>query len=909
MAETVLLALSKIGTTLGEEATKAVITKLSEKVTNLKELPAKVKEIKNELKTMNNVIQQIGTAYLTDEVVKGWIAEVRELAFHVEDVMDKYSYYARKLEEEGFLRKLVKGSHYVTVFSGIADEIIQIERKVQNIIKRKENWLQPSQLASNPLADIERHRSQDCFPELVKDEDLVGIEDNRRLLTKWLYTNESGSTVITVSGIGGLGKTTLVTNVFEREKVNFPVNAWIVASQTYTVDGLLRKLLQKIGYTEPPLSAKMDKMDVHDLKVEIKRQLKDTKCMVVLDDVWDRKAYIQMRDALQNLQASRIIITTRNKHVAALAPPTRCLDLKPLNSTDALELLCRRAFLNNSDHVCPPELDKLGKDIVDRCEGLPLAIVSIGGLLSSLPPTSYVWNEMYNQLRSELVNNNNVRAVINLSYHDLPGDLRNCFLYCSMFPEDYPMSRESLVRLWVAEGFAVRKEQSTPEEMAERYLRELIHRNMLEVAENDELGRVSTCKMHDIMRDLALSIAKEERFGSANDYGTMLLMDREYVRRFSTCGWRDNSTPGVTFPCLRTLLSLEAISPSTNMLSSIMSESNYLTVMELQDSAITELPASVGNLFNLRYIGLRRTLVKSLPESIERLSYLNTLDIKQTKIEKLPRGLVKVKNLRHLFADRFVDEKQSEFRYFIGVQVPKGLSSLEELQTLETVEASKDLAKQLEKLMQLRSIWIDNIRATDCEKLFSALSKMPFLSSLLLSACDENETLCFQTLKPTSTKLHRLIVRGHWATGTLQCPIFQDHGKNLKYLALSWCQLGEDPLGVLASHVPNLTYLRLNNMHTAKTLVLSAGSFPHLKTIVLKHMPDVNQVKIMDGALPVVEGLYIQSLSGLARVPQGIETLYSLKKLWLRDLHEDFKAQWIENEMHQKMQHVPELRV
>ncbi|OEL37020.1 hypothetical protein BAE44_0001961 [Dichanthelium oligosanthes] len=582
MAEAVLLAITKIGSVLGDETAK------------------------------------IGTVYLTDKPVKSWIGEVRKVAYCVEDVVDKYSYHVLELEEEGFLKKyFIKGTHYVKVFSDIADE-----------------------------------RSQDSFPDFVKDEDLVGIEENRRLLTGWLYSDELDSSVITVSGMGGLGKSTLVTNVYEREK-----------------------LLWKIGNMEPPVPSEIEKMDVHDLK---------------------------------NQQASRIIITTRKDHVGAIASVDHHLELEPLDGPDAFDLFCRRAFHNKKHHKCPKEFEEIAKSIVD-----------------------------------------------------------------SLFPEDYPMSRESLVRLWVAEGFVLSKERNTPEEVAEGNLMELIHRNMLEVVDYDELGRVSTCKMHDIMRDLALSVAKEEKFGSANDYEAIIHVDPN-IRRLS---------------------------------------------LYLQDSDITEVPTVIGNLFNLRYIGLRRTKVKSLPESIEKLFNLHTLDIKQTQIEKLPRGIVK-----------------------------------------------------------LRSIWIDNISAPDCANLFATLSRMPLLSSLLISARDVNEKLSLQDLDPISTKLHRLI-------------------------------LGEDPLGVLAPHVPNLTYLSLNRVNSASTLVLSAGCFPRLKTLVLKRMPDVNQMEIGDGALPRIEGLYIVSLAQLDKVPQGIESLLSLKRLWLLYLHREFRTQWKMSGVHQKMLHVPEIRV
>ncbi|XP_044430953.1 disease resistance protein RPM1-like [Triticum aestivum] len=653
MAEAILLAVSKIGTVVLNEIVSDVVQKLSRKLDALKELPAKVQRIEIELNTMNDIIQDLGSTNLNNNVIKGWIGNVRKLAYRVEDVIDKYSYEALKLKDEGFLhRYIITGSRHVKV------------------------------------------------------EDL-----------------------------------------------------------------------------------------------------------------------------------------------AALAQPKRRLVLQPLGSTESFKLFCSRAFHSNLNRECPMELKTVATKVVERCRG-PLAIVSSGSLLSTKQPTEHAWNHMFNHLRSELRGDNHVQPILDLSYHDLPGNLRNCFLYCSLFPEDYAISRESLVRLWVAEGFAVKKENSTPEEVAEGNLMELIGRNMLEVVERDELLRVSTCKMHDLVRDLALAVAKEERFGSANDPKEMIRMDKE-VRRFSTCGWTDSKAiVGVKFPRLRTIMSLATASPCTNMLSSVLSGSSYLTVLELQDSAITQVPASIGDLFNLRYIGLRRTNIQSLPHTIDKLSNLETLDIKQTKVEKLPPGIVNIEKLRHLLADRFADEKQTEFRYFVGVEAPHMISNFQELQTLETIHASKDLS------LQLQTVWVDNINASNCDDLLKTLSDMPLLSSLLLSACDQNETLSFQALKPISTNLHRLS----------SAQYFRAMGR------VSRC-------------------------------------FPKLKTLVLKRMPNVKQLEIKKGAIPAIDGIYIVSLSKLNMVPHGIESLETLKKLWMLDLHKDFKAQWNLNQMHNKMKHVPELRV
>lgn len=141
-------------------------------------------------------------------------------------------------------------------------------------MKRRDRWLQLPHLIPNPLADIER-TPHSSFQEVVQA-DIVGIEDNRRQVTEWLYSDKQGSTVITVSGMGGLGKTTLVANVYEREKVNFTTHAWIVVSQTYGLVDLLRKMLRK---TEDQEHSQLMDLDTHDLEVKIKERLSSGNCL------------------------------------------------------------------------------------------------------------------------------------------------------------------------------------------------------------------------------------------------------------------------------------------------------------------------------------------------------------------------------------------------------------------------------------------------------------------------------------------------------------------------------------------------------------------------------------------------------------------------------------------------------
>lgn len=908
MAEAVLLALAKISISLAG----AAISDISERVSIIKDLPEKVQRVNAQLSVINGALQQLDSAYHNDHAYMEWIRYVRNLAHQVQDMMDKYSYHAHKFENQGFMSKLTQ--QYRGHFKSINEEIIKLEENLKNATELRNNWLQnfdfiPQQSGAGVL-------SLDYIPvEPNRETDLVRIKDNRRLMTEWVQSSDSNCMIITVLGTGGMGNTTLVTDVYERQKINFSSHCFITVERGTTMDVLLRKILLNICGMEQQSSESIDNMHANEMKEEIRlriRAIKDGRCLIVLDNVRDPKIYIEICNVANTLHGSRIIITTRKTQVAAARDPSSrgFLQLEALSTTDAFHLFCRKAFFKMDDNTCPPELKEVATSVIHECKGLPLAIVTMGGLMSSKPPVKEIWNQTYARLQQELQRNADyVQAILNLSYHDMPGHLRNCLLYCTMFPEDYHMSRESLVRLWIAEGCVLTVNCPIPETIAEEYFMELIRRNMLHTVDNDELGRVRTCKMHDLVRKMILSIATEEMFNSATNYSAMMYIDKD-VRHLSSYGWKDTTTVQVSFPRLRSLVGLGTNSFFSKILSTIFTGSTFLTVLVVQDSAVTEVPASLGDLFNLRYISLRRTQVKSLPESIEKLSNLETLDIKQTKIRKLPHRIERMRKLRHILGDNFVDGSKSDFQSFTGLEAPKSISNCGDLQTLDTAQASTDMAKWLVKMQQLRNVSIDNISAVLCAELIAAVSELQFLSCLSLSATDEKVELSLQNFEPKSTScLSKLTVRGRFFETTLDCPIFKDHAGYLTYLSLSWCHIGDDPLQFLASHVRYLIYLHLERVESASSLVLPEKCFRELRTIVLDGMPDVNKLTVRDGALKSIEFMYIMALPNLEKVPQGIELLSSLKKLYLLDLHKDFKAHWDETEMQQKMSFVADLRI
>jgi len=176
MAEAALLALSKIGSYLGGEAATFIATKFS----NLIELPNTVRRIRRELLMMNIFIRKTGASYLSDELLKAWITEVRILAYCVEDIMDNFSYHSLQFKQDPKGKKLANGLSYGLVFSGIADDLAQIEKEIEHVSKLKNLWLNSvHELLPTQVSSPEQQFPQYSLPQLVKDENLVGLKEER----------------------------------------------------------------------------------------------------------------------------------------------------------------------------------------------------------------------------------------------------------------------------------------------------------------------------------------------------------------------------------------------------------------------------------------------------------------------------------------------------------------------------------------------------------------------------------------------------------------------------------------------------------------------------------------------------------------------------------------------------------
>ncbi|KAF8364611.1 hypothetical protein HHK36_033416 [Tetracentron sinense] len=856
-------------------------------------------EIMRELESMRSLLRDADRRRHNNEGVNEWVAQVRDVAYDVEDIIDEFMYHMDSRPKRGGFRSYILETihlpKHIRVKHQIAAKLQKINTHIIAISERSKRYgfdrIEEGANSHEAQGWLRNHGESSLF---IEDDDLVGIEKENDLLLGWLRDEQSERTVISVVGMGGSGKTTLVAKAYKSPivKRHFDTCAWITVSQTYAIEDLFRRMIRELLGPNKDLSS----MDYRELVETLVNFLQLKRYVIVLDDVWDTNLWREINFGLPNgSNGSRIMLTTRKEDIASFAfgVGSHVHYLQPLGQTEAWGLFCKRAFSRDPNRLCPPELESLARDLVGKCEGLPLAIMAIGGLMSTKDKTELEWRKVYDTLNWELSNNpmlEVVKSILLLSYNDLPYYLKYCFLYCCIFPEDYIIKRKRLIRVWVAEGFVKDRRGMTPEEVADTYLRELISRSMLQVVAKNRSGRAKRCRMHDLMRELALSASEEEKFCTIDN-------EREAreggkARRLSI---QTNIQLGTSLSQLRSLFVF------VNDMTALPSGFRLLRVLDLEKIPIDKVPDELGDLFNLRYMNLRRTRVMELPESLGRLRNLETLDIRITNVKSLPSGIVKLQRLRNLNTYNIPHLSPPRFNHiYEATEAPADLWKLKNLQVVGTIKANGGIIKQLGNMTQLRRIGITNVRERDQIELCVSISRLRLLYYLLIGATNVEKCLQMDALSSPPPLLQKLFLYGklekvpHWF-GSLQ---------NLTYLSLNWSRLTEDPLSYLHA-LPNLVVLILVNAYDGRKLWFQAG-FLKLKSLILDSSPQLNDILIEKGVMPSIQRLFLNRCVELKTLPRGIEYLSNLQDLTMESASKELK-ELTESPIDPKVEHIPNI--
>ncbi|XP_048561606.1 disease resistance protein RPM1-like isoform X1 [Triticum urartu] len=883
-----------LGGALAKEATIFGGALLGKEASALRGLFGKICDSKAELESMQACLQEAEQFKDTDKTTAIFVGEIRGFAFQIEDVVDEFTYKLEDCKHGGFAGKMKKRLKHIKTWRRLAAKLQEIDVKLKDAKRRKQDYAVVAGIGGSASAAKSTSRGQALH--FTRDEDLVGIEENKEKLIRWLtgsgggdYLEQSNSKVTTVWGMPGVGKTTLVAHVYNTVKLDFDAVAWVTVSESYNLEDLLKKIAAEFG-----IAGNIANFEMRRLAESVNNYLQGKKYILVLDDVWTPLVWSEIRNAFPTSNCTgRFIITSRKHEVSQLATGESAVHLEPLEAHHSWVLFCNGAFWNHVDKQCPLELQKLAWKFIAKCQGLPIAIACIGRLLSCKPPTSAEWENVYRGLDSQLVKDviPDAHMILKISLEDLPYNLKNCFLHCALFPENYVLQRRKTMRQWISAGFIREKEESrTLEEVADGYLAELVNRSLLQVVKRNYAARLKHCRMHEVIRLVALNKAKEECFGKVYSGSGTGAFSVEGARRISVQGGNLEHLSRTAATHLRSLHVFGRYI-NVDLLKPILTSSNLLSMLDLQGTCIKMLPNEVFNFFNLRYLGLRYTDLESLPDAVRRLQNLEVLDAVHSKLTYLPNSIVKLQNLRYLYASSTFST--SENVRAGGVKVPSGIQHLAGLRALQRVKATPEFLHEVGALTELRTLDVCDVQSEHSADLSNAITKMSHLVHLAIVAAAENEVMWLEGLYLPPT-LSWLALRGKLEkTSMPQLFSSWSHLNSLTRLQLVFSNIDEETFSCLCV-LRGLRFLWLRKAFEGKRLYFYTGSFPNLTHLFIRSAAQLNQVGIEKGAMQNLIELSLTDCPELKFVPDGIKHLASLEKLILEDTSEELIEKLLE---------------
>ncbi|XP_038678891.1 putative disease resistance protein At3g14460 [Tripterygium wilfordii] len=691
------------------------------------------------LAEISSLLDDAEDTQMANSAVKIWLDEFRDLTYDIEDVLDEFNTEAlkRKVMEDsqGSTNKLRKfiPTRFISFGFNIkmASRIKDITKRLQRINAWQKQTLNLRMLVNGTRSkQLKERPPTTSTTSLVDESEIYGRNDDKEAITKMLLCNGEGGdnsiSVIPILGMGGIGKTTLAKLVYNDSAVQdyFDIKIWICVSENFDVIYLTRTIL---WYVAPEVRDLKD-LNLNSLQETLKKKLSQKKFLLILDDVWeeDYNQWDLLRAPfISAASSSKIVVTTRKKNAAPITADVHAYHVKELPDEECLFLLAHHALAAQSfdAHL---DLKDIGLELAKRCNGLPLAAKVLGGLLRNKRSREEWERVLRNKLWNSRETSNSVHPTLKLSYNDLPSHLKRCFVYCAIFPKDYEFDRDELVSLWMAEGFLHYPHGGKlMEDLGIEYFEDLVSRSLFQSSvinkllfpypyrglffEPSKYSRISVFVMHDLISDLAQTIAREICYNDEamleDDMSTILY---QKVRHASFSCLKDIDSQEyeiytrmkrlrtiVGFPIWRRGYLPDWRGYECKMLYKLLAQSKCARVLSLTIPEITKLPNSIGDLIHLRYINLSQTYIQQLPESVSSLFNLQTLLLCYCHfLKKLPDKIRNLVNLRHL--DIFETFKLRKF--------PSGIGMLTNLQTLSKFIVKEGHGTTIAELKNLNNL-------------------------------------------------------------------------------------------------------------------------------------------------------------------------------------------------------------
>ncbi|KAB2629514.1 disease resistance protein [Pyrus ussuriensis x Pyrus communis] len=745
-----------------------------------------MRELKIKLLAANKLVDDAEEKQMTRPTVRTWLDDLKDAIYCVGELLDEINTEALRRQLEVFKS------------SSPSDEFHDsLEPKISNILRVLDLILKEKDVLG--LKEGVQHRPQDTTRQTtsrVDDSGVFGREKDRETILKSLRPDDTAG--------------------------------------------------PKIGITKKPCTI----TDLDLLSEELEEILTGKKFLFVLDDVWSED-YLLWENLMTHFNSygvhgSKIIVTTRLGGVASITGTLSPHYLQEISEDDSWSLFAKHAFTEDSVIPAHPHLEVIGRKIVKKCQGLPLAIKSLGGLLHAvLNPKE--WEKI---LKSDLweLPNDKVLPALWLSYQYLPPHLKRCFAYCAIFPKGYRFRSSKLISWWMAEDFLQPHGNEALEDVGSDYSNILVSRSFFQ--HSKEYGE-SYFTMHDLINDLAKFVSGEFCLRLEDDH---LTVDRNIcrVRHVSSMNFCNQRTQnlGALYEAkhLHGFLRLHSVHfiRLGNKPIDLLLVLPYLRVLKLEDRDIVELPSSIGDLKQLRHLDVSWTSITELPDKVCNLYNLQTLLLEFCRrLIQLPSELGRLINLRHL-----------NIRGTKIKQMPVGMCNLKNLQTLSDFVVDKQTGQRIGELKELQHLRQD-LRISGVDSNFYGNDSLAPFRSL--------EKLCLREMWNCQKWLYYDGSRGNT---TILFP-------NLRKLELSRCPNLTEILPL--EKLPRLERVELWDLESF------SGSLAHVESECPKFLSLVhleiencpNFVCFPDGGMdaPKLEELRISQCKKLRSLPEQMHTL------------------------------------
>lgn len=865
--------------------------------------------------------------------VSAWLKALKAVAYKANDVLDEFKYEAlrREAKRKGHYSnfstdvvRLLPGRNSILFRYRMGKKLRKIVHTIEVLVTEMNAFgfkYRPQ------IPTSKQWRQTDSI--IIDYECIVSREEEKWQIVDVLLTRSTNKDlmVLPIVGMGGLGKTTFAQIIYNDPdiKKHFQLRKWVCVLDDFDVTDIANKISMSI------------EKDCESALEKLQQEVSGRRYLLVLDDVWNRDAdkWAKLKYCLQQCggSGSAVLMTTRDERVAQIMGTAHTHQLVKMDTSDLLAIFEKRAF--GPEEQKPDELAQIGREIVDRCCGSPLAAKALGSVLSTRKSVEE-WRAVLKK-SSICDEESGILPILKLSYNDLPAYMKQCFAFCALFPKNYVIHVEKLIQLWMANDFIPSEDAIRPETKGKQIFNELASRsffqdvNRVHVEEDGSGNKYMTvCTVHDLMHDVALSVMGKEcvTIDERPNYTEILPYT---VRHLFLSSYGPGNflrvSPKKKCPGIQTLLG------SINTTSSIrhLSKCTSLRALQLCYDRPSGLPFGPKHLKHLRYLDLSgNSHIKALPEEICIMYNLQTLNLSGCeRLGELPKDMRYMTGLRHLYTDGCLSLKC----------MPPNLGQLTSLQTLTyfVVGSSSGCSgigelRHLNLQGQLHLCHLENVTEADItignhgdKKDLTELSfawengggEVDFHDKVL-DAFTPNRGL--QVLLVDS---YRSIRFPTWMTNL---SVMQD----LVKLCLVNCTMC-DRLPQLWQ-LPTLQVLHLERLDRLQSLCIDNGdalissTFPKLRELVLFQLKSLNGWWEVEGKhrcqllFPLLEELSIGSCTKLTNLPQqqtlgefsssgGNKTLSafpSLKNLMLHDL-KSFSRWGAKEERHEEQITFPQL--